>query len=102
MTRVSSSINRVFQSARVDLVDRADDHLAGLHVNAPDPLTRIDHHAFGDSVDASAVEVNDSCRPERGKATSNLTTKLFQLQVYRHGSNRGVFLGSARQKLPAH
>src|SRR5579883_2060182 len=43
-------------------VGRPDQHLARPHVDAADPLPRLDHHPLGDRVDAPAVKVDDARR----------------------------------------
>src|SRR5258708_33665580 len=47
-----------FQGFEVGLVHRADDDAVGLDLHAADPLARLDHHAFGDGVDAAAFEIH--------------------------------------------
>ena len=100
--RLLLSENRPFPGRpRSRLLHRPDDDLAGLHVDAADPLARLDHHALGDDVDAPAVEVDHAGRPQGRQGPADAAAQLLQLHVDRHRRHSGVILGAGQKQTPA-
>src|SRR4051812_33077037 len=92
----------LLQVAEVRLVHRADDNLAGLHVDAAYPLAGIDHHAFGDRIDTPAVEVTDTRGTQRRDGPAEAAAQFFQLDVPGHRCQRRVLVGPAQDEALAH
>ena len=74
----------IFQVAEIWSLDLPHDDFARPHINTADPLSLVNHHAFCNCIDSTAIEIGHARRTERRHGPAKPPTQLFKLQIYGH------------------
>src|SRR5690348_758091 len=86
-----------FQVAEVWFLHLPNDHFARPDVNTADPLSLVNHHAFGNCIDSAAIEIGHARRPKRRYRSTEAAAQLLQLQVHWHRRDGGVLVRAGQE-----